>query len=168
MFGMLRSGNIPSLTFDGVAFTASRVLCNLGLPGLWVSAMAKKAFAQVHQLCCFLDERASDSDSCSGHLMACLLCHILCGTVLEVHPEASADLEYSSTGSDGHTLVTCNTSVLQTDLFLICFQIQFKVLVITYKARHGMEPNYLRDHRIPQYPLVNLILWVSSIKEYHV
>lgn len=31
----------------------------------------------------------------------------------------------------------------------ICFSVKLKVLVITFKAPHGMGPNYLRDHLSP-------------------
>lgn len=68
MFESQRSGQIPSLSLDGIAFSLSRLACNLKvfvdsqlLLEEQVSAVARKTFVQFHlvyQLCHFLDQGA--------------------------------------------------------------------------------------------------------------
>lgn len=33
----------------------------------------------------------------------------------------------------------------------VAFQVQFKVLVLTFKSLHGMESSFLKDYRLPSY-----------------
>lgn len=49
----------------------------------------------------------------------------------------------------GMYVCPCNTSAAQAALLPVCFQMQFKVLVIIYKIVHGIRSGYLRNHLSP-------------------
>lgn len=57
------------------------------------------------------------------------------GAALEDHLEPSAGPECSNTASERHALICpCNTSALQAMWLLVCFLVQFKVLVANVKS----------------------------------
>lgn len=76
-----------------------------------------------------------------GHITFCLYSmqyYIAFATFHSLYSEDSAGPEYSSVNNGG-----------QVSAATVSFWVQFKELVVTYKALCGIEPDYLRDHLSP-------------------
>lgn len=67
------------------------------------------------------------------------------GAAVEDHVEYATGPEYDHVGNFTSAICLCNTSAMQATLGSLCFWMQIKVLVISYKALHGTEPRYLQD-----------------------
>lgn len=102
--------------------------------------------------------------------MTWLLQHILYGTALEHHLEASTGPKCSGTRIDGHGLLSpCNTATPRSAFS--CFQVQLNMLIVIYKALHDIGLGYLRKCLSPlvsAWPLWSCrvgILWIPLFKQ---
>lgn len=117
--------------------------------------MARRAFAHiylVHQLCPFINHDALQTVTQihPGHHTMGLLQYTLHLAALEDHLEATTDSTYSGTSSN-RCLSVCPlvTTAVQAALAASWFLIEFKILIIIYKALYGMGLRYLRVHLSP-------------------
>lgn len=102
--------------------------------------VVRRAFSQFHVVCQlqpFLDQEALLNHSCLGQLPYGLLQCASNGGTLEEYPEGAAPR-------------TVYVTALLCELhWVLVFWIQFKMLVITFKALYVMGPSYPRNHLVP-------------------
>lgn len=135
-----------------------------------VSAAARRVFAQLHFGHQF--QGSAHGHSPPGHLLSGLQIQGLHGSVLEQHLEASV----VQTVMGAFIFSACNPLLaLLCKLYQlpICFKVQLKLLVMTYKALHGMGPDYFQGYlsTVVSACLVRSsrrgMFWVLFIMEYH-
>uniref|UniRef100_A0A8D0BC31 Reverse transcriptase domain-containing protein n=1 Tax=Salvator merianae TaxID=96440 RepID=A0A8D0BC31_SALMN len=151
----------PSITLGGELLTSSEKVCNLGVlldPQLTLehhlSAVARGAFAQVrlvHQLRPYLDRESlltvahalitSRIDYCNALYMGLPLKSV---RRLQVVQNAAAR---AISGLPRYASVS--PTLRELHWLPVSLRTQFKVLVVTYKALHGLGPGYLRDRLLP-------------------
>lgn len=74
---------------------------------------------------------SAHSDHTNG-LMQC----ILHGAIFEQYPEATTGSKYSSSSNYQHCLIcTCYTFAHELHWLLVCFQVQFRALIISYQCQ---------------------------------
>lgn len=76
---------------------------------------------------------------------------MLYGAALEDYPEVSGAAEYNVGSPYAHI------KPLLCELLAYLLQVQFKVLVVTYKALHGIGLGYLSDFLSPIVTLTSLV-----------
>lgn len=121
-----------------------------------VAAVVKRAFADWSDvlIVCIPGPRGSPLDIHALDHCNTLYMELL----LEDHSEATADPECSGMGSDGYVIAYTHIWLFwELPQLPVGFWVQFKVLVITYKALHGVWPDYLKENLF-------LYVWWSQLQ----